>query len=268
METTAWLWVILLGGTVLFLRIWVYPKARERHEDKVYLRRMRKEFGAPTETSRWVWVPPRQRGEKVSPEPGPGDPGWESIDDRLERDLRENPPPGMGPMGPSAPTGLPPVTPPVPFGGKVGPAYLTGALKHESEEALQLIRANYTPNQMEFVTRILPNPDWDLVSRMAADVLGAIRWYPKVVSPVMTDDVINSLMDMTTKIISGCIDNYRKSVPPGPDKDQALNILGFYLQNIRPGAQYEVFATAAWIVATLSLDQKVTKEEQAGKAKP
>jgi hypothetical protein len=84
------------------------------------------------------------------------------------------------------------------------------------------------------------NPNWQMYYAMAGDWLGALRWYRKVVNPEFDDMALEGRfaegpMDTTSEIM----DRYR-TLPPGPDRDQALRILGFYLQYARTKLVHDV----------------------------
>jgi hypothetical protein len=116
--------------------------------------------------------------------------------------------------------------------GKVGPEYLTGAIRQESEDALALIQKYVTPQTREnvkgaMVGRGLP-PDQPWIYGMAADFLGAMRWYTKVVAPAFDDAEIQVVMNFqdVQHTVAMFIGHYEK-LPPSFDRDQALNILGW-----------------------------------------
>jgi hypothetical protein len=241
-DGVTWMWVIALGLVVIYLRFWVYPKARERHEDAVYRRKLREEYGDdPKNLPPWI-IPPGL------------------TDDEFKRAVmrkQSTQTQARQPMGPSAPSGLSAPTAPVPFGGRVGPESLTGAMKQQSTDALALIHEFFPHEKASVITNDIPNPDWDLLYRMAADLLGAVRWWTKVVSPAFNDEYITPLLARDpVGLISSCIDQYRKSVPPGPDLDQAIGILGFYVRNIQVGSEYEALGSHAWVIASFSMNAK------------
>jgi hypothetical protein len=260
---------VVVVGALLWARFYLWPKKSkfEKAKDAAKQRELeargeadwqkefRKDYEQGVMDGTIIEVPPLDPAEPYH--------------DMFEKKILYRPPGDTGrrpsdPMGPSAPTGLPPMPPPVPLGGRVGPEYLTGQIKAESEEALALIREYFPHEQAWQVTNKLPSPDWDLLYRMAADLLGAVRWYPKVVNRSMNDEGLAPLLlNDPINLISSHIDWYRKSVPPGPDLDQALGILGFYLRNIQNGAEYADTAWCAYLIARLSLDNKVVKEKQA-----
>jgi hypothetical protein len=254
--------VFVVVGAFVWLRFYLWPKKSKADREKEE-RDRRKAIANGT----LVEVPPLEDGEpyhdmfdkKVNWKPPQSNPA--------QQPMGPGAPAGVAPMGPSAPSGLSAPTPPVPFGGRVGPESLTGAMRQQSTEALQVIREHFPRDKYPFVITEDPNPDWDLLYPMAADLLGAIRWWTKVVSPAFNDEYISALLAQNPiGLISSCIDQYRKSVPPGPDLDQALGILGFYLRNIQPGSEYVHLANEAWVIAALSLKAKVAKEEQAAGA--
>jgi hypothetical protein len=241
----AWIWVVVLVAVIGWLLFRVYPKAREKHEDALYRARIQVPMDfRPDMDPYWRALNYEQ----------PGSPARMA---QLEEMLRQPP----QPMGPSAPTGLPAPTPPVPFGGRVGPAYLSGAMRQESEEALELIREHFPREKWDEVVKGLPNADWDVLSRMAADLLGTIRWYRKVVSKHMPDHGLAAMFALDTiNLMSSCIDHYRRLAPPGPAKDQALAILGFYLRSILTGPDYNEWAAQAYLMVALSFLAKAHKE--------
>jgi hypothetical protein len=259
-DGVTWMWVIALSLAVIYLRFWVYPKARDRHDDAVYRKKLREEYGDdPKNLPPWI-IPPGLNDDEFK----------RAVIRKHSYQTQARQPMGQArqPMGPSAPTGLSAPVPPVPFGGRVGPEYLNGAMRQQSTDALALIRQHFPPEHRSIITDSLANPDWDLLYRMAADLLGAIRWWTKVVSPAFNDEAIAALLGHNPiDLISSCIDQYRKSVPSGPDLDQALKILGFYLRNIQMGSEYSALGEMAWTIAALSLDRKVVKDKQAREAK-
>jgi hypothetical protein len=178
------------------------------------------------------------------------------------------PPPPPAPQGPRPPQGLPMPDPNPPIEGNFGPQYLTGEIKEESKQALELIRPNLLPQDRQ---KIDGWPDSDLVYAMAADFLGAMRWYGRSVAKTPTgeryppgfwDKYFSPLLLQTPEsIIERIIDMYRE-LPPSTDRDQALRILGFYLQNNEPG-------TSPWkarMVATAGLRGKAEKDEAGAQA--
>jgi hypothetical protein len=199
--------------------------------------------------------------------------GWWYVKPRIpsgkyrrgsEKQFQPTQPPA--PQGPQAPPGIPMPTMEPPK-GRYGPEYLTGQIKAESEDALQLIRENFGPDGVEAVTATFKKqgrvPEWPTLYAMAADFLGALRWYTKAVSPHYTDRWLKpGLQSEPRQTITGVIDNYRK-LPPSEDRDQALKILGFYLQNMAIAGH---LAGAAWLIAIVALDRKVAKDKAAGLA--
>jgi hypothetical protein len=167
------------------------------------------------------------------------------------------------PQGPQAPAGLPmpPMEPPK---GRYGPEYLTGQIKEESEAALQLIRENLSEDdRRQMATRVFKTePDWPTLYAMAADFLGAMRWYQKVVAPAFTDRwLLSILRGGSNEGIASHMNWYRKKVAPGPDLDQALNILGFFMKHL---GDTQGNVVKAWTVSVVALDRKVAKDKAAG----
>jgi hypothetical protein len=244
MDGTVGIAVVLLIGAIAWLAFRLYPKAREKHEDRL----ARTQIEVPAD---------------FAPDMGPlygamnYEPAWKRVEllqEEMQR-RREN-----QPMGPSAPTGLSAPTQPVPFGGRVGPEYLSGQIREESERALALIREHFPREKWAMIVENLPNADWDVLSRMGADLLGVIRWYPRVVSKHMTDEPLAAMFATDTiNLISSCIDHYRR-LAPEPDKDQALAILGFYLRSILKGPDYNEWAGSAFFIAARSFLAKVHKD--------
>jgi hypothetical protein len=161
--------IVVIVLTLLWLRFFLWPKKTKREKEREAVReeardREREMRGEPKPLTKreakreaeWQkekeeWV--RSGGLIEVPDLEPGEP-W---DDMLDKMINYEPPGSTRyqPMGPGAPTGLPPMPPPPvpsapagsppmtppdpPLDGKFGPQYLTGALKQESEEALTLL---------------------------------------------------------------------------------------------------------------------------------
>jgi len=190
--------------------------------------------------------------------------------------------PVPGPQGPRPPKGLPgPITLPPPgttfhmLTGDYGPDYLTGEIKEESQAALDLIKT-YVPYGSYAKHRITGNIlqarhalEWVTLDGAAADFLGAMRWYERVIprfipeSPerVHLDDVWLArvlTIQPVPKIIEGHIRAYRNVVPPGPDRDQALRILEWMDKGLR--ANTPTLADHAAAVAIAALTAKVRED--------
>jgi hypothetical protein len=121
-----------------------------------------------------------------------------------------------GPMGPIPPAGIQ-APPPRPATTKhpFGPNFLTGKLKELSEEALvEVHRFAVLPAE--------PGP----IAEMAADYMAAVRWWRVGVDPNAPDNYLFNAA--SSRRIETIIDAYR-SLPPSRDRDQALQILGYYL---------------------------------------
>jgi hypothetical protein len=150
------------------------------------------------------------------------------------------------PKGPQAPTGLPEARmSPVDL-GRFGPQYLTGEMREESEKALELVHA-ITPGEP------IANPP---IPEMAADVLGALRWQHRYVLKNFDDEILNNYLSGSRR---ACIEahqkTYRDNVPPGPERDQGMNILGFCLRHFEETA---VFAAVG--IAHIALRKKLERE--------
>jgi hypothetical protein len=215
---------LIIGFVVfalLWLRFYLWPK-KTRQEKQIEKAR---EEALERESA--MWEPTSQR-----PPNQPWDPYDDSLVGRVAWASRAKP------MGPSAPTGLPDAPPPPPppappLGGKFGPQYLTGALKTESEEALQLLHRHTNDIFRQKLVERTGSPHWPTYYAMAADWLGAMRWSRKVVYPDITDRQFSeAFREDSLYATSKLIDEYRK-LPPGAERDQALKILDFYSQHIR-----------------------------------
>jgi hypothetical protein len=217
---------------LLWLRFYLWPKKTKSEKAKEAAREEARAYEQAVKNGTIIEVPPLDPAEPYH--------------NMFEKKLLWKPPGSTSrlgePMGPSAPTGLPDMTPPdPPLDGKFGPEYLTGALKQESEEALHLLHTYTDDAYRKAVVERTGNPDWAMYYAMAADWLGALRWYRKVVDPQFTDSqLLRLLSNAPARTTSATMDAYRSRVPPGPDLDQALRILGFYQQFIRTKLLHEV----------------------------
>jgi hypothetical protein len=164
--------------------------------------------------------------------------------DRIRRPKTFQPSP-TEPRGPQAPTGLPEARiSPVDL-GRFGPQYLTGEMREESEKGLELVRA-MSPGQP------VANPP---IPEMAGDVLGALRWLAR--DTLSLDDVwLNDYLGSGYQYaIEQLLMTYRDKVPPGPERDQGMNILGFYLQNL-----HDTTVRVAVGLAIAALRKKLERE--------
>lgn len=142
--------------------------------------------------------------------------------DRIRRPKTFQPSP-TEPRGAQAPTGLPEARIGPADVGRFGPQYLTGEMREESEKGLELVRA-MSPGKP------VANPP---IPEMAADVLGAMRWLLRGTLNHLDDTWLDDYLRSGYEGALGQLQiTYRDNAPPGPERDQGMKILGFYLQNL------------------------------------
>jgi hypothetical protein len=172
-----------------------------------------------------------------------------------------SPPEPPAPQGPTAPKGIQAPARRAPMGGRFGPQYLTGQIRQESEDALALINTYLDPKRRgEWVKYGWAESDWPIVLGAAADFLGAMRWYHKLF-PAFNDYMLQiGLLHDMFEIIANRMENYRKSAPPGPDRDQALRILGWFMNQMT--TDRETFAHEATFLAIAALHEKTKRNKR------
>jgi hypothetical protein len=166
--------------------------------------------------------------------------------DRIRRPKTFQPSP-TEPRGPQAPAGLPaPPTSPADL-GRFGPQYLTGEMKEESEKGLELVHA-MSPGKP------FANPP---IPEMAGDLLGAMRWLLRGTLKNLGDSWLDDFFGSGYKhALERLQMAYRDNAPHGPERDQGMKIIGFYLQHMDDDKTVLV----AIGVATLALHKKLERE--------
>ena len=150
--------------------------------------------------------------------------GWFYVKDRIPPVRHRGPdkvfqptqqPQPQGPMAPAGlpmpPTGAPPgARPPA----KIGPQYLTGKIRELSELSLAHI---HEEAEVEGLIATLKQKYPDIanypLAEMAADFLGALRWWSVSIAPKFDDELrYAGLRDNPQQFVARCIDAYGKQV--------------------------------------------------------